>query len=232
MRIRLASMAAVAAVAMGAGVSVTGPPEADARKRPCQISKSKVLLRSSLLVAYRTGERIEGSRSRTLAVCRLRDGRRQVLARGFWFGSPARGVAVSGGTYAFAEVSGVQEMDFPPLFIKVGSVTRPSRRRTLDPVSDPQFGQPKIGSLGVTPGGAAAWIECPETDPTNTQASPYPNCVRAGSSADTVVVAPVGEAPRKVAGGADIDPVSLRISAKGVVRWTQAGQRRTFALTK
>lgn len=129
---------------------------------------------------------------------------------------------------AYASVSGAEEMDLPPSVITVTSVTT-SVRRSLATVSGIQV---KVGSVGVTPRGAVAWIECPESNPALTAASPSPNCTVPGRSVNHVIVAASGSAPTEVASGSDADPVSLRVTDSGVVHWIQGGQRRSVPLVK
>lgn len=203
---------------------------AEARHGHCDI-KGRVVAKSMLVIAYVSGKRREGSRSGALAVCRRSTGRRAVLARNnqdeFWFDRPAHAVAVRGSTVGYAETEfedGISPT--PRTFVLVQSLAKPTRNRPLAPVYDPVA---KIGSLDVTPGGAAAWIECPEPDPDNVNGNPYPNCVAPGRSINRVVIAPVGSRPSQVSQGSGVDPVSLRIK-NGVATWIQAGQRRAQAI--
>lgn len=208
-------------------ITPPGPTAAAARHRHCAV-QSRIVAKSRLVIAYVSGRRQEGSRSGALAACRRATGRRLELARNaggdFWFDRPAHSVAVRGGTVGYAEI--IDNDGISPTYatiIVVRSLTKPNRSRSLASLGADVV---KVGSVDVTPRGAAAWSECAEADPDNTNGSPHPNCVQPGDPSNSVVVAAVGAKPVQIAQGADIDPVSVRIRS-GAVSWIQAGQRRS-----
>jgi hypothetical protein len=89
----------------------------------------------------------------------------------------------------------------------------------------------RVGSLATKTSTGVAWIQCPARNPElRPIRSPYPNCVKAGRSTNSVYKADAGDdKPVLLDRGRQVDPRSLKISSS-TLRWQHGGRTRTAPL--